>query len=90
MARLEVPPWPPERNAGVVDICGSIKQFSTLREKAFQQGEQKNYDLHGRRLAPSSVGVKEALWYLKTVSAAELINLVQTRWFITSIIAGSD
>jgi len=44
-----------------VDICGSIEQFSTLREKVFQQGEQKNYDLHGRRLAPSGVVVKEAL-----------------------------
>jgi hypothetical protein len=38
-AKLEVPPWSPERNACVVYVCGSIEKFSGLGEKALQQGE---------------------------------------------------
>src|SRR5215472_4074262 len=39
LARLEVPPRPPVRNACVVYVCGSIEKLSDLRENEPQQGE---------------------------------------------------
>ena len=39
LARLEVPPRPPVRNACVVYVCGSIEKLSDLRENELQQGE---------------------------------------------------
>jgi len=37
--RLEVPPWSPEWSACVAYVCGSVEEFSDLRDKAFQQCE---------------------------------------------------